>query len=94
MSNKTRCRACHIEYTPGLEPDPCLGWLPGITAACCGHGDGYAVMVFDDLHVLKFGGAVTHVDRVPCRNYGTPVAELSSSPISTRHGLPKPVRNG
>lgn len=19
-------------------PDPCLGWLPGVVSACCGHG--------------------------------------------------------
>lgn len=22
-----------------LRPDPCLGWLPGVSHACCGHGD-------------------------------------------------------
>ena len=21
------------------EPDPCLGWLPGVHSACCGHGE-------------------------------------------------------
>jgi hypothetical protein len=23
---------------PMMSPDPCLGWLPGVRFACCGHG--------------------------------------------------------
>lgn len=32
------CAKCQQEYKPGLEPDPCLGELPGVEGACCGHG--------------------------------------------------------
>jgi hypothetical protein len=36
------CFVCGGTPAPGLEPpdgpDPCLGWLPGVTHACCGHG--------------------------------------------------------
>lgn len=35
----TPCRQCGREYLPGEEPDPCLGELPGVAEACCGHGD-------------------------------------------------------
>ena len=33
------CVKCHRSAGPD-EPDPCLGWLPGVRAACCGHGVG------------------------------------------------------
>lgn len=34
----TECRSCGLEFEPGEEPDPCLGTLPGVLEACCGHG--------------------------------------------------------
>ncbi len=33
------CLVCDATYTPGMEPDPCLGMLPGVRFACCGHGN-------------------------------------------------------
>lgn len=34
------CLACQSEpWYIGQEPDPCLGRLPGVKYACCGHGD-------------------------------------------------------
>jgi hypothetical protein len=49
---KDRCRACgrergSVETEHGPEfPDPCLGLLPGVGYACCGHGrTGEAVYV-------------------------------------------------
>jgi hypothetical protein len=33
-----RCAVCG-EVRRDDEPDPCLGMLPGVWAACCGHGD-------------------------------------------------------
>jgi len=32
------CEECRKTYTPGAGPDPCLGELPGVKYACCGHG--------------------------------------------------------
>lgn len=32
------CKACDKDYD-SAEPDPCLGYLPGVSHACCGHGD-------------------------------------------------------
>ena len=40
LVNKTaiECGHCGILCEPG-KPDPCLGILPGVDFACCGHGD-------------------------------------------------------
>jgi len=35
--SQTKCKVCG-ELKGGKEPDPCLGYLPGISHACCGHG--------------------------------------------------------
>lgn len=32
------CGACRRSVVEG-EPDPCLGLIPGVSHACCGHGD-------------------------------------------------------
>lgn len=36
------CGGCGEDVVPGA-PDPCLGYLPGVKFACCGHGkhEGY-----------------------------------------------------
>src|SRR5699024_3855278 len=39
------CGAC-LMSTPADGPDPCLGWLPGVMNACCGHG------MIDDAYVM------------------------------------------
>jgi len=36
---KQTCNKCGKEYDPN-EPDPCLGRLPSVCCACCGHGKG------------------------------------------------------
>lgn len=33
---KRPCGVCKAYIGEG--PDPCLGWLPGVKNACCGHG--------------------------------------------------------
>lgn len=32
------CAECKVMHEKD-GPDPCLGWLPGVDFACCGHGD-------------------------------------------------------
>jgi hypothetical protein len=32
------CATCKVMHEED-GPDPCLGWLPGVDFACCGHGD-------------------------------------------------------
>jgi len=34
---KQTCNKCGKDYDPN-EPDPCLGRLPSVCCACCGHG--------------------------------------------------------
>jgi hypothetical protein len=36
-SSRKRCKSCRKIVIVG-QPDPCLGYLPGIAHACCGHG--------------------------------------------------------
>lgn len=40
MTRKNRrCKACHAACPPRYGiPDPCLGILPRVENACCGHG--------------------------------------------------------
>jgi len=33
------CKKCGIRAETADDPDPCLGLLPGVRNACCGHGD-------------------------------------------------------
>lgn len=33
------CVACGVTRSPTDAPDPCLGMLPGVAFACCGHGN-------------------------------------------------------
>ena len=35
--NCAKCGAALLSYC--LEPDPCIGYLPGVYNACCGHGN-------------------------------------------------------
>lgn len=42
------CTVCK-QPCPLKEPDPCLGELPGVRHACCGHGDpSQAYIVFEN----------------------------------------------
>lgn len=35
----TQCQVCERWARFGFEPDPCLGELPGVAGACCGHNN-------------------------------------------------------
>ena len=49
------CAKCGLGVVLG-EPDPCLGELPGVWGACCGHGkrDGY--IAFKGGTTIRFNG--------------------------------------
>jgi len=36
--NNPICKKCD-KVRDGKSPDPCLGYLPGVSYACCGHGE-------------------------------------------------------
>lgn len=58
--NNRPCPHCGREWrTIGeSEPDPCLGELPGVKHACCGHGgDGY--VMFENGTTVRFRGGCT-----------------------------------
>lgn len=43
------CNVCRQEADFGVDPDPCLGMLPGVVGACCGHGKKHKAYVqFED----------------------------------------------
>lgn len=49
------CKVCGKEREKG-KPDPCLGRLPGVMFACCGHGKrGY--IYFENGTVIRFRNA-------------------------------------
>lgn len=49
------------------QPDPCLGTLPGVFAACCGHGDPKREPYILFVNGLRIGG-FTRI--TPCREGG------------------------
>jgi hypothetical protein len=42
------CPKCQIVAEGAGHPDPCLGKLPGVRFACCGHGKDYGYIVFEN----------------------------------------------
>lgn len=55
------CRRCKRSYRPGIDPDPCLGELPGVLHACCGHGDPHmSYVVFENGVTLRGMNSIEH----------------------------------
>ena len=54
--NERPCGSCGQDRTPEGH-DPCLGTLPGVRNACCGHGHGAEAYVqfTDGIEVRGFG---------------------------------------
>ncbi|MGD9381430.1 MAG: hypothetical protein PVI03_03215 [Candidatus Thorarchaeota archaeon] len=42
------CPKCQSVVEGAGHPDPCLGKLPGVRFACCGHGKDYGYIVFEN----------------------------------------------
>ena len=47
------CPKCKRWYEPGAEADPCLGMLPGVVGACCGHGKPGGYIAFQSGVVVR-----------------------------------------
>lgn len=45
--NTRFCTECKVVCLYG-KPDPCLGELPGVTSACCGHGFSRGYLIFSN----------------------------------------------
>jgi hypothetical protein len=52
------CAKCHVSIWPRCSnPDPCIGYLPGVYNACCGHGkskDAYICFGLDEDHTFGY----------------------------------------
>lgn len=47
------CPKCRLPCKLG-EPDPCLGYLPGVLFACCGHGRHEGYILFENGVRIEF----------------------------------------
>lgn len=47
------CKACKL-VIPARGPDPCIGLLPGVKFACCGHGVGRGYIYFTNGTIIRF----------------------------------------
>lgn len=71
-----RCRACHAPRPERYGiPDPCLGWLPSLADACCGHG-------YDGHCYLQAGGRVLRG-----REARAELIRLGGNPAPLRPGM-------
>ena len=53
-AGKTICALCHRQRVNEDDPDPCLGYLPGVVNACCGHGVQAGYLIFENGIGLTF----------------------------------------
>lgn len=51
---KRKCKYCGLDNRPDDDHDPCLGELPGVRNACCGHGNiNEAYIEFSDRTIIR-----------------------------------------
>ncbi len=50
-----KCPECKLRRAVDGGPDPCLGALPGVLFACCGHGKARGYIYFTNGKVIRFG---------------------------------------
>ena len=53
-AGKTICQQCHRQRKNKGDPDPCLGMLPGVVSACCGHAVGPGYIIFESMVGVSF----------------------------------------
>jgi hypothetical protein len=59
------CPECHLKRGPDLH-DPCIGYLPGVRYACCGHG-GRSLSGSYDGYIFFENGTVIRFEKLTCR---------------------------
>ena len=64
------CGVCQWPRKGMAGPDPCWGLLPGVKAACCGHGVRNGYISFEngitiDFHTAVIRGGAWSTDRLP-----------------------------
>jgi hypothetical protein len=70
---RRQCPACGLRPTPDGH-DPCLGTLPGVRNACCGHGVVPGYIAFADGTVVR--GAFTVVQRSTATGEREPAIQI------------------
>jgi hypothetical protein len=53
-NGSAKCTACKRIRRREGDPDPCLGKVPGVVNACCGHGVGEGYMIFENGMAISF----------------------------------------
>ena len=48
-SDRRKCRKCN-KYQTKKQHDPCLGKIPNVISACCGHGIYESIIIYDRSH--------------------------------------------
>jgi hypothetical protein len=80
------CPACLAPRPRTEAPDPCLGWLPGVKFACCGHGSSRMCYVMTEDGTVRGEEA-----REKLRELGGTPAEFSRDDMATwRRDDPQP----
>ena len=64
------CGRCLMPSLPGCDYDPCLGLLPGVLNACCGHGRREESYIQFGNGLLVQGFAIREPDKhATCKTY-------------------------
>lgn len=70
-------------------PDPCLGYLPGVLAACCGHGKGLGYIWFENGVCVSFDSCTIDLHpQVGLRCYGP----RRDTPADIQQNAPRPCK--
>jgi hypothetical protein len=86
MNERKVCPKCGLEWKardpadgrPYWPIDPCLGVkLPGVIYFCCGHGNGYGAIKFENGVMFRFGSMELWD---ACRPGDSPIFDLGSRP--------------
>lgn len=81
-----QCIACKAARPASEAPDPCLGHLPGLRFACCGHGSSSLCYLVRDEDGVRLGGEAAREELL--RLGGNP-AELARTGLRGWEKLPE-----
>lgn len=76
------CWLCK-RHAPAGKPDPCLGELPGVINACCGHGKTRGYIIFSNMIGVNFRtfDLVKLLPTLQQRASPTAIDEIASEPL-------------
>ncbi len=65
IKDQRTCDKCGETVVEG-QPDPCIGYIEGVSAACCGHGkdeDAYVAFDLPDGGFAAWDGGFVHMSK-------------------------------